>query len=207
MLRELKIYFEGGGDQAAQRTLLRQGMNEFLKDLRNAANNKGIRLDAIPCGGRQAAYKAFINAVTNAPDGTLCLLLVDSEEAVSGEPRIHLNRRDGWTFQNIDADQIHLMAQTMETWIVADPETLKGFYGQHFLANTLPRAQNLEEVAKRDIETALERATERTQKGSYHKIKHGSELLRKISPEKTKTRCPHCRRFFQDIFRFINEAS
>ena len=93
-------------------------------------------------------------------------------------------------------DAIHLMAQTMETWILADSEALAKYYGQNFAPNALPKSDDLERVSKADVEQALKRATQKTQKGAYHKIKHASDLLKRIDPEKARKKCRHCDRLF-----------
>ena len=119
-------------------------------------------------------------------------------------PREYLAGRDDWDMTGTDANSVHLMVQTMETWIVADADALARYYGQHFNARALPGAANLERVAKRDVEDALRRATERTQKGRYHKIRHASELLQRMDAETVKTRCHHCRRLFDDLGQMID---
>jgi regulator of sirC expression with transglutaminase-like and TPR domain len=78
----------------------------------------------------------------------------------------------------------------METWIVADPDSLESFYKKNFKKDALPTRSNLEEEPKADIYTKLEKATENTQKGKYGKIKHASKLLLLIDPEKVAERCP-----------------
>jgi hypothetical protein len=91
----------------------------------------------------------------------------------------------------------------MEAWLVADPEALADYDKQGFNANALPNRINLEEEPKTQIYAALEAATRPTQKGSYGKIKHASELLKRVSHEKAKTRCSHCDRFFRTVAETI----
>jgi hypothetical protein len=98
------------------------------------------------------------------------------------------------------------MAQTMETWIIADPDALSAYYGHTFRKNVLPRAQNLEAVAKDDVAKALAEATRDTQKGSYHKIRHASDLLKQIDPAKVQKRCRHCVRLFETLLKLVQEA-
>lgn len=78
----------------------------------------------------------------------------------------------------------------MEAWIVADPEALEDFYKKEFKKNKLPQRLNLEEEPKDDIYTKLDAATAGCLKGRYAKIKHASQLLQKINPEKVAKRCP-----------------
>ena len=98
------------------------------------------------------------------------------------------------------------MAQTMETWIVSDSEALAGYYGQGFNENALSKRANLEEEPKADVERTLNRATERSGKGRYHKIRHASHLLRRTDAERVRKRCPHCRRLFDVVGRMMDAA-
>jgi CRISPR/Cas system CSM-associated protein Csm2 small subunit len=91
----------------------------------------------------------------------------------------------------------------METWLLADPEALEEYYNQGFNSNAVPRRMNLEEESKAQVYAAFELATRQTQKGSYGKIKHGSELLKRVSSVKARERCPHCERFFNILEEMI----
>ena len=121
-------------------------------------------------------------------------LLVDSEGPLAGQGdaarRDHLSQR-GWNFDGTPVERVHLMVQSMETWIVADPDAVQRFYGQSFLANALSRRQNLEQEPKADLFRQLEHATRPTQKGRYHKIRHASGLLAVLDPSRIALRCPH----------------
>ena len=135
------------------------------------------------------------------------MLLVDAEAAViSDSPRAHLEKRDCWDLRFATDDMVHLMIQAMETWIVADPDALAAYYGQRFLAKALPKAANLESVPQEDIIRALEQATRRTQKGTYHKIRHASQILQRIDPHSVGQRCPACARLFATLGKAIHAA-
>jgi hypothetical protein len=192
------VYLEGGGDTRDGKVALRIGMTAFLRTLKEIANARGHNLKIVPSGGRTEARYAFLNASKVAPD-VRAFLLVDSEEQVDYGPRRHLQDRDGWNLNHVAEPHIHLMAQTMETWIVADIETLTAYYGQHFLANALPKALNLELVPKGKVAEALRHATSKTQKGEYHKINHASVLLQRIRPEEVRSRCSFCVRLFTTL--------
>ena len=134
------------------------------------------------------------------------LLLVDAEGPVATGPCEHLQVRDRWPMAGIDAQSVHLMVQTMEAWIVADADALKEYYGRSFNVRLLPKAEDLESVAKSEVERSLRRATEHTGKGRYHKIRHASDLLRQVDAEKVKVRCRHCRRLFDELGRMIDQS-
>jgi len=197
-LNGVTIYMEGGGKGPDTRGALRRGMDAFLSELKDAARAKSWCWKLVCFGSREEAFRAFSNAREN-DSNTMIVLLVDAEGPVSGSPGEYLKRRDGWSFDKADKDIVHLMAQVMETWIVAYPEALSRHYGSRFKETALPRAPDLETVHKADIDRALEKATRETQKGHYHKIRHTSDLLARIDPELTRQRCSYCKRLFAMI--------
>ena len=194
-MNSIEIFMEGGGRGNGSRTKIRAGMNVFLRELKKTARAKSWRLNLSCSGSRNAAFEDFEYA-RRSGNHTLVVLLVDSEGPVRGSPRDHLSAKDGWNMGDSHDDAIHLMAQTMETWILADSEALANYYGQNFVRNALPKSDNLEKVSKVDVEQALKRATQKTQKGAYHKIKHAEHLLKRIDPKKAREKCRHCERLF-----------
>ena len=194
----IAIYMEGGGKGNATRAALRQGMDTFLRSLKDAARVKALRWKLVCCGPRDEAFKRFRNAL-NGNDAAIIVLLVDAEGPVKQSVRDHLRSRDKWNLSFTSEDTVHLMVQTMDTWIVADPAALREYYGQGFKANRLPKSRNLETVPRADIGRSLREATQDTQKGRYQKISHASDLLKRIEVEKVKGRCPHCQRLFDEL--------
>jgi hypothetical protein len=192
------IYMEGGGDGKDSKAALRQGMDAFLTTLKDAARAKSWRWKLVCCGHRNAAFDGFHNALRNG-EYAIIALFVDAEGPVGGSSRAHLQARDGWDLTGTSDERVHLMVQTMETWIIADPHALAAYYGQHSRANALPGSQNLENVTRAAIATALEQATRSTQKGPYHKIRHASDLLKRIAPQKVRQRCPSCGGMFATL--------
>jgi len=87
----------------------------------------------------------------------------------------------------------------METWIIADGDALARFYGDDFGKGKLPTTVNLEEVSKAEINCILKAATKHTQKKEYHKLKHGSVLLKKLDPATVSARCPSCATLFTTL--------
>ena len=184
---------EGGGDSNNGRAALRQGMDAFLAELKQTARNRrwGWKLACV--GSRNNAFRAFRNA-TERGDAGVVILLVDAEDSVREAPRAHLHRRDGWEMGFAEESSVHLMVQTMEAWFVADGDALATYYGQEFREGALPETLDLESVSKRTIERALETATRATTKGRYQKIRHASQLLARIRPERVRERCAACER-------------
>lgn len=199
----IAVYMEGGGqtgepDTADAKAAVRQGMGEFLRDLRDGARKKRWRWKIVACGDRASTKNAFLNARSQDPD-TFAILLVDAEVAVTSAPKAHLKGRDNWDLVGVPEEHVHLMAQVMETWFVADPGNVKVYYGKDFNEGALPKHVQLEAVSKLTIAARLEKATQDTKKGRYHKIKHGSDLLTRISPDIVKSKCPHCKRLFDSV--------
>lgn len=203
-MREITLYVEGGGDTAQQRAELRQGFDSLLGKMKGKAQAKGIGWKLVCCGGREATYRHFVAALKTNPTA-INVLLVDSEGPIAplisdpvkdGATTIqHLIQRDKWDLSMVQPNRVHLMVQCMEAWIVADPAALATFYGQHFRLNQLPVNLNLENESKTDLADKLERATSdqgqrKIPKGRYGKIKHGSQLLKLVDPEKVSARCP-----------------
>ena len=187
--------------------MLRKGMDEFLRELKETELAKSWRLKPSCSGSRNAAFKDFEIACRGGGH-TLVVLLVDAEGPVSASPREHLSAKEGWNMRDYNDDAIHLMAQTMETWILADSEALAKYYGQNFARGALPKSDDLERVSKVDVAQALKRATQKTKKGAYHKhkIRHASDLLKRIDPEKARKKCRHCARLFSVLSRAMAGA-
>ena len=198
-MTKVTICMEGGGNNQVTKAFLRSGMDEFLRDLKRMALERRWKWRLIPCGGRQQAYDTFRNRRDRAEEGETVILLVDVEAPVTAPTSVeHLRARrgDGWDLKGVDEDHVHLMVQAMETWIIADPDTLVAYYGPRFRANALPGRQDLEKEDKTTVADALDRATEQTQKGRYHKIRHAGDLLASIDPKKVQARCRHCKKLF-----------
>ncbi len=184
----VKIYVEGGGDQARLKRECRRAFAKFFEK----AGFRGRMPRVIACGSRNDAYGDFCTAVQTAVAGELPLLLVDSEEQVAPEcyrggvfkPWNHLQMRDGWQKPvNTCDEQAHLMVQCMEAWFLADRQCLEIFFSQHFQTNSLPDNNNIESVGKTRLFDSLKNATRHTQKGEYGKGAHSFKILESVNPE------------------------
>jgi len=87
----------------------------------------------------------------------------------------------------------------MEAWLIADRATLAAFYGQGFNSSAFPGTTNIETIEKSRLENLLLQATRNTTKETYHKIRHGTELLKKIDATKVRAASPHCDRLFRTL--------
>jgi len=205
VVTEIRIYVEGGGDGKNTKTPVRKGFSVFFHELISEARKKRINWRIIACGSRNTACTDFITAMKSHPDA-FNVLLVDSESSVTLAPWEHLKNQDNWDLHKSHNEQYHLMVQVMESWLIADIETLKKFYGQDFNENKIPDNQNIEDISKATIEVSLKAATRNTQKGRYHKINHGPKILELVDTQKVRNAAPHCDRLFKKLSEKIGEA-
>lgn len=199
MVTEIRIYVEGGGSDRFSWKKLRAGLSDFLNPLRELARSRRIGWSIIPCGSRNNTFDEFRIGLRHNPNA-FNVLLVDSEDRVALPRWDHLRRQDrSWDVPDLPEEHCHLMVQTMEAWLVADPGALVGFYGQGFQQGALPQRHDVEAVAKDDLIRALDRATARTQKGRYHKILHCSILLGLLNRDRVRARARHCDLLFTTL--------
>ncbi len=201
MKKEIRLYIEGAakGSEAAK---LRAGFRVFLDSLYQLAQQKGFRFHPpITCGSGDEAYQDFKDA-RNRHKEAMIFLLVDAEKAVGENvtPWAHLK----WDSLGLDDSHCHLMAQTMESWLIADKVALADFYKQGFNPNALPQNPRIEEIPKTDLFDGLHRATEKTSKGRYHKTIHAPEILKRLDVAKVRQAAPHCERLFQTLTEKMN---
>jgi hypothetical protein len=192
---EVRIYVEGGGDNKDTKAAIRRGFGTFLQELREQARLKRKRWNIIACGSRQQTYENFMLAQRTHPEA-FNVLLVDSEVPVSSSPWEHLATRDGWETACLLDERYHLMVQIMESWFIADVESLKNFYGNGFNTKAIPKRREVEQIEKERLFSALASASRNTQKGEYQKIRHAAKLLESINPAIVKQVAPHCERLF-----------
>lgn len=213
MVREIRIFFEGGGDRSDDKRRLKEGLHGFLREPIAIARQKRIHFNLIPCGTRRKAYENFLTALSTHPRA-FSVLLVDSEGPVpvtnpnSSNHEVkyqvtwqYLRERsaDSWSqLTKAHKKNCHLMVQTMEAWLLADIDGLQRFYGQGFAASSIPKTQDIEGIDKLTVERALKAATRATTKGEYHKIDHASKLLKEfILPKKVCDASSHCNHLFK----------
>ena len=147
-------------------------------------------------GSRDSTYDGFVTAHQEASVSDYTALLIDSEDPVTNidETWRHLNQRDGWqTPPGAQDDQVLFMVTCMETWIVADRQTLNQHFGSPLQTSALPPLDNLEGRSRQDVQDRLERAT-RDCPGPYSKGPKSFEILGKLNPDVLEQRLPSFRR-------------
>ncbi|MBI3734982.1 DUF4276 family protein [Candidatus Sumerlaeota bacterium] len=134
------------------------------------------------------------------------LLLVDSESEVAANSNSwdHVQKQDGWPKPGYAGeDQLHLMAQAMESWLLGDLDNLAAFFEsklhlneqRHFRRECIKLDSPLEKVPKNMILDWLRKATEAEGRTPYHKTAHGFHILQYLDPEKVRAQLPHADRF------------
>lgn len=206
---KVTIYVEGGGNSKELQSRCREGFRKLIEKTK-VARNPAI----VACGGRDQAFKKFKIAASTAV-GELPLLLVDSEDPVkvtdenldSAEAWNHLNARDKWEKPaGVANDQAQLMTTCMETWIMADQQALKNFFGQHLQTSALLSEQNLEARTRDEVQDKLVWATRDCGKDRcYAKGKRSFKALEHLNPETLKKHLPHFRRFVTTLERHLKK--
>jgi hypothetical protein len=97
----------------------------------------------------------------------------------------------------IDNQRCHLMVCMMESWIVADWETLSHHFSKARV--TLQNYPNIEIVPKAEINHIMETVSQH----HYHKIHDGLRLLEKLDADVVQQKAPHCRRLFDTLNEII----
>lgn len=188
------VYVEGGGKNRALSSSCREGFRKFFE----AAGLEGRMPKIVPSGSRQDAFAKFRTALAQQSETRSAVLLVDSESPVGEGVSTceHLRLNDNWQEpEQATTDSVHLMVQCMESWFLADIESLRAFFGDGFNARTLPARSEIEQIPKSEVLTSLKNATRkcgRTRK--YTKGRHSFAILAASDPTLVIERSPHARR-------------
>ena len=192
MVGTVYIYYEGD-------RRLQSGFRRFFDSL----YHRGVKIRLV--AGEGDAIADFVTGMkTNR--NALSILLKDSEGLGVEESIAEVRNHDHWESDlnnQVDDSQLHFMVQVMESWFLADRSALRSFYGQRFLDNRLPRNPSVEEIPKGDVENGLHAATERTQKGRYHKTSHAPKILATINTARVRAAAPACERLFSELERAL----
>jgi hypothetical protein len=197
MVKSYKIYIEGGGDGKDLDIQFREAWTKFFTN----ASLQGKMPRPVRGKGRVNTFDLFKTAIQNQSKKEIPLLLVDAEDPVDANTVWqHLKQRDDWDQpQSATDDHAFLMIQVMETWFVADKDTLQAFFGAKFKSDKIPAWSNLESIAKSAILDALRQATQDC-KEPYAKGELSFKLLGEINPKVVAEKCPEAKRLL-DVLR------
>ena len=150
----------------------------------------------VACGGRDSAFEKFKIGHASASEGDFVALLIDSEDpAVDIEKTWqHVSKRDGWQKPpGAEDSQVLFMTTCMETWIMADPQTLEQHFGQNLQKSALLPGMGLEQRDRKEVLKALEHAT-RNCPAPYTKGPKSFEVLGKLTLDALQEYLPSFRR-------------
>ena len=187
----VSIYIEGGGDGAKLNQIFRTGWRDFF----TSAGLTGRLPAVVRCGDRANAFRRFLVAVREAGDNELPVLLVDSEGPVKEGQSTweYLRDNDGWRPPaGADDNQAYLMVQAMETWLMADREALREYFGRGFNENRLPGQGDPELILQNTLEPSLKDASSGCGR-QYAKGTVSFEILGRVDAGKVEERCRHAK--------------
>ncbi len=198
MVKEIYIYVEGGGNQQRTKKRLQTAFSEFFAELRSRARERTIHWSILACGSCDATLDRHKTRLRSDPEACV-FLLVDSDGPVpkTASPWQYMEQNNpNWSKpKGSDDKHCHLMVQMTEAWFLADRERLQQFYGQGFHARALSKTGDVEAIPQGTLAKALKKATQKTQKGAYHKTKHAPLILKTIRLREVQKKASYCRRF------------
>lgn len=199
MVKTITIFVEGGGDDSRLKAALHKGFRNFFKKL--DIDHTKIKIAA--CGGRSTAFKHFRSKIKNIKEDEFCLLLVDSEapvkENISVWQHVLVRESDKWQKpDNASEEHLHFMVECMETWFMADKQTLADYYGQGFNQNALKNT-DIESISKHDLYSTLNKATRNTTKSGYSKGEHSFKILSQINANAVIAQSPYAKRLYDTL--------
>lgn len=159
----------------------------------------------MPLGGRRAVYDRFVTE-HSVKTGSYIAMLIDSEEPMANIEAAWNHLENVTTVErwsrphNADDDQVLFMTTCMETWIVADRDTLKAHYGNELQESALPPLFDLDLRSRHDVQKQLIHAT-RNCSNFYSKGPRSFEILGKLTPAALEKYLPS----FVRIRRILNE--
>ena len=166
MVAPITIYYEGS-------SALREGFSTFFSGI------PGGRPKLVAGKSFANTIRAFVIAVEHS--SSINFLLVDADGPNDGKLLQKVTANPEWkSGLAVSGERVHFMVQVMESWLIADKDTLRTYYGQGFRPTRLPADSKVEEIHKDTVAKGLRDATRDTSKGPYHKTRHAPTILARI---------------------------
>jgi hypothetical protein len=193
---KVRIYVEGGpkGTNADGLRRFKNGFKQHLARLDPVLNT----LDVSPCGSTNETIRDFARGLREKEPDRVVALLVDSDNPVTADSAAkHLQTKlDAAKVPQSERNNVFLMVQCMEAWLVTDAGALEKCFGSKLRASALPSSRDIETVPKRDVLAALDAAMKPTPSAPYHKVKHGAMILAKLNPDRVSDRSRHAKSLY-----------
>jgi len=198
---KVRLYVEGGpkGTHADGLRRLKNSLKQHFMRLDPRLRS----LDVSPCGSTDETIRDYAHAVRECVANCTPALLVDSDAPVLASPAEHLGQKLSSAKVPKGARQdLFLMVQCMEAWLVTDQVALEKCYGSSMKTVQLPPNPDIEAVQKQDIFAALNSAARGTPTRHYHKVRDGARILAELRPESVAGRSKHARA----LHKFLRES-
>jgi len=176
MVKRKYLFIEGTKD--TNNGNLREGFSKLLEK-----KVKGKMPTISMADGKQQTIDKFKNSLSS---NLLCDL-----DAIESEIENDLKKND--IYQN--KDSVFYMIQEMEAWFISQPELLDKFYNSP-VSKKLPKKHACEFV---EPDQELQRITKDTDKGVYHKVRHGTQLLKQLDADKLFNEFPDFKRLIEKL--------
>jgi len=180
------IYIEGGARGADSKHVNIRCAEAFRK-LLDRMRFAGRQPKLVASGGRDAVFSDF-RIAHKAAKADFIAMWIDSEEPISDINAAWAHLENVTTVTNWDRpdgaldEQVLFMTTCMETWILADRETIREHFRQGFNENQLPAINAIEGRLRDDVQARLVNATKNCQ-NAYEKGKRSYAIVGKLNPD------------------------
>ncbi len=142
------------------------------------------------------------------------ILLIDSESPVTFQSdKFEAVRHRLQKDEKIEQKRLYLMVQCMETWFLADLDSLGTYYGYNLYSYKKDeRLENIESIPVKKVKEILADISEKSEyshRGVYcdiRKATDGFAILEKISPNLVMEKSPHFKELIDFLNSFKNQA-
>lgn len=197
------IYIEGGTHGADSKHVNIRCTEAFHK-LLDRMGFTGRQPKLVAGGGRDSVFRDFRTAHTAAKTDFIAMW-IDSEEPLSDIDAAWAHLKNVTTVTKWDRpdgaldEQVLFMTTCMETWIIADRETMREHFRQGFNENQLLAVNAIEGRSRDDVQARLMNATKNCQ-NAYEKGKRSYAIVGKLNPDALRQLSS-----FSRVVRILNE--
>lgn len=177
MVKRKYLFIEGTKDISNGN--LREGFSKLIEQ------KAKLKMPTISMGdGKSQAIDKFLNSDESK---LLCDLDSDESHRESDLKNYNLTNRK---------DSVFYMIQEMESWFISQPDILDKFYGESISTKLAKKpASSFSEPDKE-----LQRLTKSNKKrGQYHKVKHGTLLLKMLDADKLCNEFPDFKKLIDSL--------